>query len=195
MQRLSVTARLNRSTLQFEEAAYARLASYLEEATRTLAGNPDEAEILADLEQAIADKCHGRMATGPAAVTLAELEPVLQEIGSVQVPGGPQPEPQPEPQQARPAARPLQQVSEGALISGVCQGIARYFGLDVTLVRIIAVLLLFVSGGGAIAVYLALMLLLPFAPREPGNAPIRAIPAKSRQFAGFVRSKFGAATS
>ena len=37
MQRISVTARLNRSTLQFEEAAYARLASYLDEAARTLA--------------------------------------------------------------------------------------------------------------------------------------------------------------
>jgi len=191
MQRLSVTARLNRSTLQFEEAAYARLASYLEEAARTLAGNPDQAEILSDLEQAIADKCHGRMTSGPAIVTLAELEPVLEEIGAVQVPGGVQAEPQP----ARPATRPLQQVSEGALISGVCQGIARYFGLDVTLLRVVAVLLLFVSGGGMILVYLILMLLLPFAPREPGSAPIRAIPARSRQFAGFVRSKFGAATS
>ena len=45
------------------------------------------------------------------------------------------------------------------------------------------------------ALLYALMLLLPFAPREPGNAPLRAIPARSRQFSGFVRSKFGAATS
>jgi phage shock protein PspC (stress-responsive transcriptional regulator) len=191
MQRLSVTARLNRSTLQFEEAAFARLASYLEEAARTLDGNPDQTEILSDLEQAIADKCHGRMTAGPAVVTLSELEPVLEEIGAVQVPGGTPSEPPP----TRPAARPLQQVSEGAWISGVCQGIARYSGLDVTLLRIVAVLLLFVSGGGMILLYLALMLLLPFAPREPGNAPLRTIPARSRQFAGFVRSKFGAATS
>jgi phage shock protein PspC (stress-responsive transcriptional regulator) len=191
MQRLSVTARLNRSTLQFEEAAYARLASYLEEAARTLAGNPDQAEILSDLEQAIADKCHGRMATGPAAVTLAELEPVLEEIGSVQVPGGAQAADPP----PRDATRPLQQVSEGALISGVCRGLARYLGVDVTLVRVVAVLLLFVSGGAMILVYLILMLLLPFAPRQPGGEPIRTIPAKSRQFAGFVRSKLSAATS
>ena len=46
-----------------------------------------------------------------------------------------------------------------------------------------------------ILVYLILMLLLPFAPREPGSVPIRAIPARSRQFAGFVRSKLSAATS
>ena len=87
MQRISVTARLNRSTLQFEEAAYARLASYLDEAAHTLADNPDQAEILADLEQAIADRCWGRMPSGQGVVTLAELEPALEEIGSVQVPG------------------------------------------------------------------------------------------------------------
>jgi phage shock protein PspC (stress-responsive transcriptional regulator) len=188
MQRISVTARLNRSTLQFEEAAYARLASYLDEAARTLAGNPDQAEILADLEQAIADRCSNRLQSNPSVVTLAELEPALEEIGSVQVPGA---APAPE-QLARPATRPLQQVSEGALISGVCQGLARYLGLDVTLLRVAAVLLLFVSGGAMILVYLILVLLLPYAPPEPGSAPIRAIPARSRRFAGFVRSKLGA---
>jgi phage shock protein PspC (stress-responsive transcriptional regulator) len=191
MQRISVTARLNRSTLQFEEAAYARLASYLEEAARTLAGNPDQAEILSDLEQAIADKCTSRMQSGQGVVTLAELEPTLEEIGSVQVPGTAHAADPP----PRDATRPLQQVSEGALISGVCQGLARYLGVDVTLVRVIAVLLLFVSGGAMILVYLILMLLLPFAPRRPGSEPIRTIPAKSRQFAGFVRSKLGAVTS
>jgi phage shock protein PspC (stress-responsive transcriptional regulator) len=91
--------------------------------------------------------------------------------------------------------RPLQQVSEGAIISGVCKGLAGYFQLDVTLLRVIALLLLLVSGGGMILVYLILMLLLPFAPRQPGSEPIRTIPAKSRQFAGFVRSKLGAVAS
>jgi len=87
MQRISVTARLNRSTLQFEEAAYARLESYFAEAARTLAGNPDQAEILADLEQAVADQCTKRMRAEQGTVTLAELQPALEEIGSVQVPG------------------------------------------------------------------------------------------------------------
>lgn len=191
MQRISVTARLNRSTLQFEEAAYARLASYLDEAARTLAGNPDQAEILSDLEQAIADRCSNRLQSNPSVVTLAELEPALEEIGSVQVPGAATTPDHP----PRDAARPLQQVSEGALISGVCQGLARYLGLDVTLVRVIAVLLLFVSGGAMILVYLILMLLLPYAPAEPGSAPIRRIPARSRRFAGYVRSKLSAVTS
>jgi len=93
------------------------------------------------------------------------------------------------------ATRPLQQVSEGAMISGVCQGLARYFGLDVTLLRVVAVLLLFITGGGMILVYLILMLLLPYAPTAPGGKPIRTIPARSRAIVGFVRSKFSTATN
>jgi phage shock protein C len=194
MQRISVTARLNRSTLQFEEAAYTRLEGYFAEAARTLAGNPDQAEILTDLEQAVADQCTKRMRPEQSTVTLAELQPALEEIGSVQVPGAAGAAGAAD-HMARDATRPLQQVSEGAMISGVCQGLARYFGLDVTLLRVIAVLLLFVTGGGMILVYLILMLLLPYAPTEPGGKPIRTIPARSRAFVGFVRSKLSTATN
>jgi phage shock protein PspC (stress-responsive transcriptional regulator) len=188
MQRISATVTLNRSTLQFDEAAFQRLEQYLADARRTLDGNPDRDEILADLEQAVADQCARRLAAGAATVTLAELQPALEEIGPVQAPGATAPTP-------GTASRPLQQVSEGALISGVCQGLARYFGLDVVLLRIAAVLLLFATGGGMILVYLALMLLMPYAPLERGGKPLRKIPAKSRSFVEFIRSKLGVAAA
>ena len=190
MQRISVTARLNRSTLQFEEAAFVRLESYLAEAARTLEGNPDQQEILSDLEQAVADQCARRARPDQGAVTLAELEPALEAIGSVQVPGASAASEQ----TARGATRPLQQVSEGAVVSGVCQGLARYFGLNVTALRIFAVLLLLISGGGMILVYFALMLLMPYAPLEPVGRPLGWLPSRSRTFIEFLRAKFRLAT-
>ena len=191
MQRISVTARLNRSTLQFEEAAYVRLESYLAEAARTLDGNPDQQEILGDMEQAVVDQCVRRLRPEQGPVTLAELEPALEEIGSVQVPGAASASEQ----SVRTVARPLQQVSEGAVVSGVCQGLARYFGLNVTALRVFAVLLLFVSGGGMILVYLALMLLMPYAPIVSGGRPLRWLPAKCRALTEFLRAKFSLATN
>ena len=77
----------------------------------------------------------------------------------------------------------------------MCQGFARYFGLDVTLLRIAAVLLLFATGGGMILVYIALMLLMPYAPLESGGKPLRKIPAKSRSFVEFIRAKLGVAAA
>jgi phage shock protein PspC (stress-responsive transcriptional regulator) len=81
--------------------------------------------------------------------------------------------------------------AKGAVVSGVCQGLARYFALDVTLLRVIAVLLLLGTGGGMFFVYLALMLLMPYAPLEPGAAPLRWLPAKCRRFVEFLRAKRG----
>ena len=195
MQRIYITATLNRSTLQFEEAAYTRLESYLAEASRTLAGNPDQAEILSDLEQAIADQCTKRLQPGASAVTLAQLQPALEEIGPVQIPGSANGSANGSDRESRYSARTLQQVSEGAVISGVCVGFARYFGLDVTLLRIMAIVLLIASGGTMVLVYVILMLLLPYAPAERGGAPVRKIPTWSRRFVEYVRAKFSAVTS
>jgi phage shock protein PspC (stress-responsive transcriptional regulator) len=77
----------------------------------------------------------------------------------------------------------------------VCQGLARYFGLNVTALRIFAVLLLFISGGGMILVYIALMLLMPYAPLEPGGRPLGWLPSRSRTFMQYLRAKFSVATN
>jgi hypothetical protein len=61
MQRISTTVRLNRSVLQFDDAAHARLEQYLAESAGLLEGDPDPQEILGDLEQAVADQCTRRM--------------------------------------------------------------------------------------------------------------------------------------
>jgi len=188
MQRVSVTVSLNGVAMPFEQAAFDRLESYLADAERTLAGNPDKVEILADLEQAIADQCKRRMRLDQVRVTLRDLEPALEEIGSVQDPGVPEPP-------AAPVTRRLEQVSEGALISGVCQGIARYLKVDVTLVRVIALLLLLVSGGTMILVYAIMTLLLPYAAPERGGEPVRRIPAKCREVVEALRSKLSAVAS
>jgi phage shock protein PspC (stress-responsive transcriptional regulator) len=189
MQRIAITATLNRSTLQFDEAAFARLEKYLAEAVRTLEGNPDRVEIVADLEQAVADQCQRRLPSGETIVTLAQLQPALDEVGPVQVPGAGIAS------DAVLTAPRLQLVSEGAWIGGLCQGLARYFGLDVTLVRILAIVLLFATGGTMVVVYLVLLLLLPYATPVSGAPPVRGIPARSRRFANYVRGRFGVATS
>jgi len=187
MQRIATTVRLNRSILQFDAAAHARLEQYLAESASLLEDDPDPQEILADLEQAVADQCTRRLRLEQTVVSLAELEPALEEIGSVQAPGSGLASAVP--RDATP--RTLQQISQGAVISGVCQGLARYFRLDVTLLRVVSVLLLLGTGGAMVLVYLGLMLLMPYAPTEPGGVRIRWLPAKSRAFMEFLRAKLG----
>ena len=53
---------------------------------------------------------------------------------------------------------------EDRILGGVCGGIAEYFGLDPSLVRIVAVLLILV-GGGAILAYIIAWILIPEEPK------------------------------
>lgn len=57
--------------------------------------------------------------------------------------------------------------NENEIIFGVCGGIAEYLNVDPTLIRIIAVILLFASNGGAIFLYILASVFLP----EPRDLP------------------------
>jgi phage shock protein C len=48
-----------------------------------------------------------------------------------------------------------------SMIGGVCAGIAEYLNTDPTIIRLIAVLLIFVGFGSAILAYLILWLIVP----------------------------------
>ena len=190
MQRVT-TISLNRNAYQLEADAHARLEQFLSDAERRLTGNPDRSEILRDLEQAIADRCRERMRQDQSVITLDELEPALAAIGEVE----PMQTLQPSPTPGDAAHPPLQQLSDRAYISGVCAGLARSANIDATLVRVIAVVLLFISGGGMILLYIALMLLIPYAPLEPHAAPLRKIPRRCREMVITIRAKLKTLTS
>lgn len=55
--------------------------------------------------------------------------------------------------------------SDNRMIAGVCAGVADFFGLDVTLVRIVT-LLLILFGGLSIWVYIILWIIVPKAPKS-----------------------------
>jgi phage shock protein C len=51
------------------------------------------------------------------------------------------------------------------MIAGVCGGLAEYFNVDPTLIRLIAILFIFL-GGAAFLVYLILWLVVPLRPES-----------------------------
>jgi phage shock protein C len=63
-----------------------------------------------------------------------------------------------------PRPRRLYRLSDGKMVAGVCAGVAAYLGLDVGLMRAIAVIAAVFTGGFVvIAAYVALMFLVPVA--------------------------------
>ena len=62
---------------------------------------------------------------------------------------------------ARVVRRPLERAREGRKIAGVCMGFARYLDMDVTLVRLIWLVLALASGGLGLIAYVIAWIVIP----------------------------------
>lgn len=198
-----ITIHLHGFAFQLEEAGYDALRAYLDHAARQLAANPDKAEILADIEQAIADRFRAFLNANRNVVLAAEVQTVLTEMGPVTDDTATSDTQQTAPRAAsastsgteqgadtaKPAAdstqpRRLYRLTEGAMIAGVCNGLAAYLGVDVSLVRIIAVVLTFVSFGTVAIAYGIGALVIPEA-KTPEEKAAATSPAPTAQ--EFIR--------
>lgn len=59
----------------------------------------------------------------------------------------------------------LYKIGQGKMVDGVCGGIAQYFGLDPTLVRL-AWIIFSAMGGGGIVAYILCAAIMPREPEE-----------------------------
>jgi phage shock protein PspC (stress-responsive transcriptional regulator) len=50
---------------------------------------------------------------------------------------------------------------KGRMVAGVCEGVADYFGIDVTLVRAIVAVVSVITGGAGVLAYLAAWVIIP----------------------------------
>jgi phage shock protein C len=57
--------------------------------------------------------------------------------------------------------RVLVRSEKGRMLAGVCAGAAEYFGIDVTLVRVIVAVVCVLTGGAGVLAYLAAWLIIP----------------------------------
>ncbi len=163
-----ITISLNGNAFQLEEAGYEALRAYLETATAKLKDNPDRDEIVSDLEQAIAEKCGRYLGPHKTVVASAEVGRILDEMGPVDASASDagaaaQSADTKHAGRADGAPKRLYQIHEGAMLSGVCNGFAAYFNVDVTIVRILFVMLTLLSGGLGILAYLIMMFVIPYA--------------------------------
>jgi len=65
----------------------------------------------------------------------------------------------------------LYRSNDNRWLAGVCGGVAEYFDVDPTLIRVLFILFSFVVGGGLI-VYLILWLVIPLAPDVDAPQPV-----------------------
>lgn len=176
-----VTINLAGNPYQLEEPAYDALRAYMGRAESTLADNPDKAEVIRDLEQAIADKCSGYLTPGKTVVSASEMAKVLEEMGPVEGGGD---EPKDEQARDESAARPqrrLYRIYDRHAWTGVSAGLAAYAGIDVAWVRALWILSALFTGGFTILVYLILIFAMPVATSNEELAAAHGAPFNAQE--------------
>lgn len=196
-----ITINLNGNAYQLEEAGYEALRDYLDHASRQLEGNPDKGEIMADIEQSIADKCRAVLGANRTVVSTPDIKTIIGEMGPVDD-GSAGPEKtdaagssagsktsEGADSSTAPPKR-LYRIKEGKILAGVCNGLAVYFGIDVSFVRLLFLVVAFLTFGTAVLAYLAMMFVIPVADTAAAKAAAFGIPSTAQEFIRRAREGY-----
>lgn len=174
-----------------EVDAYERLLNYISSISERYTDNADGTEIVADIEARIAELI---LAVQPADRVVAKplIDNIIAQMGSVDDICDPMDEhqsdapPTPEEPKRRPARRLYRNVDD-APIGGVCSGIAAFIGCPASVVRLIALLLVF-FGGASLWVYIILWILMPAATTARQKLEMRGEPITVSSIRDFYDS-------
>jgi phage shock protein PspC (stress-responsive transcriptional regulator) len=155
-----ITINLGGTAWQLEEGGYDTLRLYLETAAARLLGNPDRAEILSDIEWAVAEKFRGLLNSHKTVVPENSGPGGAGASGGAGTAGSAGAGKEERAPGAGGAPRRLYRIHEGAMGAGVCSGLAVYLNIDPTFIRLAFVFLALFWGSGVL-VYLIMAIVVP----------------------------------
>ncbi|WP_430811736.1 MULTISPECIES: PspC domain-containing protein [unclassified Carboxylicivirga] len=161
----TVSINISGQMFYIDEDAYTRLRAYLDKIETTFRSQDSGDEIIADIESRVAEIFNERIDKEAGVVTLEMVDEVIATMGEPeQFDEGESDEKKsytpPNTLVFRKPSRRFYRDVDNRVLGGVCAGIAAYFGIDVTLVRILTALFIIFTGVGLL-IYLILWIALP----------------------------------
>ena len=135
----TINVNIVQQAFTMDKDAYVTLTSYLDDIGRRLPA--DDTDTLPDIEARIADIFRERVPSPMMVITYATVLATMQQIGNAEMFGEanrPLNDAE-QPHVGKKSTRRFVRSIDDKAIAGVCGGIAEYFGIDSTLVRIIFV--------------------------------------------------------
>ena len=164
--------------IPIEESAYDVLKVYVESLRRFFANEEGRDEIINDIEGRIAELFGESLKKGSTCITEEDVNNVINSMGRPEDFEGEESNMQSqlggkqdnknntysEQEQSNPRGR-LYRDSNDKMLGGVCSGMAAYFRVDPTVIRLLF-LVLFFGGGSGFLLYLLLWIILPSKPLD-----------------------------
>ncbi|MEO6867966.1 MAG: PspC domain-containing protein [Gaiellales bacterium] len=182
------------------------LDAWFDEARARLAADPDRDELLADFERAVADRCQAIVTHDRSVVPTDQARAIVASLGTVHPADGHEDahaDPAPSTAAGTTGARPdddpwrerrlYRLTGDDDMLAGVCAGIAAYMRLDVTIVRLVFVLLFFLTSGFMLVLYIAMAVFTPEADTPAKRAAARGHGETAQEMIGRARDGAGPA--
>lgn len=171
----NITINLFGALYNIDEDAYELLVRYQEDMKRYFAKQEDGEEIADDIEHRVAELMAELKASGVEAVTIEHIEAIIRRIGSPEQLDGTEEDSDALPQTEKPRKK-LYRNPDDKKIAGVLSGLAAFFGVDTMALRILAILLVFVTQGVCLLIYLFCWLIIPEAKTPEDKLLMRGKP-------------------
>ncbi|WP_167605302.1 PspC domain-containing protein [Maribellus sediminis] len=156
----TLTINISGSVFHIEEDAYEALQKYMVILKNYFGKDDEGTEIFADIEARIAEIFTEKMDKKNQAVTLEWVEELIETLGTPENFTEEVGEEEPLAGQNQ-RKRKLYRDPEQTVIAGVCGGLAAYFDMDPVVIRLIVVLLVFLTSGAGLLVYIILWIIVP----------------------------------
>lgn len=156
----TLTINLSGSVFHIEEDAYEALQKYMVILKNYFGKDDEGTEIFADVEARIAEIFAEKMDKKNQAVTLEWVEELIETLGTPENFTEEVGEEEPLAGQNQ-RKRKLYRDPEQTVVAGICGGLAAYFDMDPVVIRLIVVLLVFLTSGAGLLVYIILWIIVP----------------------------------
>ncbi|MBL7944151.1 MAG: PspC domain-containing protein [Flavobacteriales bacterium] len=175
----TIMIHLGGGVFHIEEDAYQTLKNYLDTIKSNFSGDPGQQEIMQDIEARIAEIFRDLMGTTRNVVQLPDVNEVINTMGKPEDYGGSGKQEDTPPAgeaHVRNKNRRVYRDMDDCQIGGVCAGLSHYLGWDPLVLRVAAVILLLVSFGTVMLVYLILWAVMPVAETTAEKLQMRGEP-------------------
>jgi phage shock protein PspC (stress-responsive transcriptional regulator) len=186
--KITVSINLGGYSLNIDEDAYAELKRYLKNLELHFAGEESSTEILSDIETRIAELFRAKLTSYKQVINIDDVRQAISVMGT--------PEdisdndgPSARDKFSAPGYHRMYRDTDHRIIGGVCSGMAAYWDLEPWIMRVIFVILA-ISGGLGILVYLILYIVLPEAKTTAQKIEMKGNPVNIHNIKESVKREF-----
>jgi phage shock protein PspC (stress-responsive transcriptional regulator) len=183
----TLTINLGGMVYHIDEDAYLVLNDYLERIKSGIVMLEGSNEIYDDIENRIAEILSGRLRNSRQVVTIQDINSVIEIMGQPEDISG-----NDKSKRTNPGSKNYRRMyrdPDNRIIGGVCSGLAMYWNLDPTLVRVIFVVLT-IFGMAGIIIYLILWIVLPEAQTAAQKIEMRGDSVTISSIIDFFKDEF-----